>query len=283
MELWLREHSPSSRITLTDSAKHATSVLRQMPHESRVIIAGGDGTVNAALPVIRERRHVLGVLPLGSGNDTARALGTYGLDTATALSQLLASTPHDADLGELNIGGETTLFLSSLTAGFDAAVAARAHHGPKWLHGLPRYLLATFRELVSLRHWKIRIVGDDQALFEGVALFASTLNTPSFGSGMPAVPHAAIDDGKLNLLLARRFTRPGALAMLPRLLRGTHLRDARVSTHQFARMRVVSETPMPLCADGEFLGEANEFDVAVLKDAIRVIHLNRTQLQTATH
>jgi diacylglycerol kinase family enzyme len=47
-------------------------------------------------------------------------------------------------------------------------------------------------------------------------------------------------------------------------------------------MRVVSETPMPLCADGEFLGEANEFDVAVLKDAIRVIHLNRTQLQTAT-
>jgi diacylglycerol kinase (ATP) len=262
----------SARVVETQSAAHADQTLRELPRGSKVIVAGGDGTVNSVLPAVIERDHVLGVLPLGSGNDAARALGTYGGDVRETLVRFLTSDSiRRVDVGRAEFNGKSKYFLVALNAGFDASIAARALNGPTWLRGLPRYLIATLRELVAIRHWNIDISLDDESNFSGDALFASALNAPTFGSGMPAVPHARIDDGTLNLLLASRFTRGGALIMLPRLLRGTHLSDARISTRSFSTMKLTSETPIPLAADGEFLGETQASAIHLKAQLIQVI------------
>ena len=106
-------------------------------------------------------------------------------------------------------------FLACCTSGFDSAVALRALNGPRWLRGLPRYLLATLRELAAFRMWNLTVHSEGKPLRAGLALFASALNTPTFGSGIPITPHASINDGLLDLIVAGRFTRVTTLLMLP--------------------------------------------------------------------
>ena len=74
--------------------------------------------------------------------------------------------------------------------------------------------------------------------------------------GMPAVPHARNDDGVLNLLLAGAFGRAGTLWVLPLLLAGRHLGHPKVRTRAFRKMVIASTEPVPLAADGEYLGES---------------------------
>lgn len=248
----------------------ALALLAAQPPGTRVVLVGGDGTVHRMLPLLLARSLEFSLVPCGSGNDTARALGRHRLAWRDALASALDGAVSAIDVGEFVTAQGTTPFISSLAAGFDAAVAIRAHQAPRWLIGMPRYLWATLREVAALRNSTLRVVADGAVVHDGPALFASVLNTASYGSGMPAVPHAHISDGRLDLLLAGRFTRAATLAMLPRLLTGTHLTHARVHTRAFAELQVDAAQPMPMAADGEPLPACERFTVRVRPAALYV-------------
>ncbi len=268
---WLGQAAPGVHCHAVDSIDRAGALLMQAPLPKRVVLVGGDGTVHRMLPALVEARCELALVPVGSGNDTARALGLAGLDWKAALDHGLHATARPMDLGECVADGRRTLFASSFTAGFDSAVGERALRGPAVLRGLPRYLWATMGELAALCNWPMRVELDGAPIHAGPALFASVLNTPTFGSGMPAVPHARIDDGRLDLLIAGRFGRAGTLAMLPRLLAGRHLSHARVMTCPFVEMRAACGVPVPLAGDGESAGMAHAWRVRVLPAALQVV------------
>jgi diacylglycerol kinase family enzyme len=136
---------------------------------------------------------------------------------------------------------------------------------------LPRYLLATLRELSALQTWDMQVTLDGTAVHNGVTLFASTLNTPTYGSGMPAVPHAQINDGALDVLVAGKFNLAQTLVMLPRLLLAMHLSHPRVWTRHFKTMEITSVQALPLATDGEYVGEANRLRVQVAPGALRIL------------
>lgn len=259
----LAQQAPDVALAVHDGADAACASLMTRPEGSRVVLVGGDGTLHRLLPVVLARRMSVGLVPVGSGNDLARSLGLRGLGWSQALALALSAPALDCDVGELVVDGRSIPFASSLAAGFDAAVAARAQRGPEWLRGVPRYLWATLRELASLRRRRMRVSIDGALLHDGDALFASALNTPSYGAGMPAVPHARTDDGRLDLLLAGRFGRLGTLAMLPRLLLGRHLSHGQVRTAAFAELCIECDSPLPLAVDGEPAGAARAFAVRV--------------------
>lgn len=275
MQAWLRTHAPHAEWHTGHDAAAARRKLQSLPHQSRVVVVGGDGTLNQLLPALLEGEHTLALVPFGSGNDSARALGLYKAAWPAALAHALGASASSVDIGELqfsNADGEHRIpFFSSCTAGFDSSVGLRALQGPRWLRGLPRYLLATVRELIHLRNWQVQVQADAQPVHAGAVLFASVLNTPSFGSGMPAVPHARVDDGRLDLLVAGRFDRLSTLAMLPRLLAGSHLGHARVHTRPFASLQLSSADPIALATDGEYRGEALEVRVVVRPAALHVV------------
>ena len=268
---WLRRHHPGVPLQMSESPHEARRALQALPRASRVVLVGGDGSVHHLLPGLIQGGHELALVPAGSGDDSARALGIHGLPVGRALSRALTGQAVPADIGWASTEHEERPFFSSLGAGFDAAVAQRALRGPSWLRGQPRYLLATLREVAALRLFHGRVHVDDVLLHEGQLLFASTLNTATYGGGLPAVPHARIDDGQLNVLLAGRFSRLSTLAMLPRLMMGRHLGHAQVRTVAFEKMLIESDTPMPLAADGEPMQDATTVVVRVGKQVLKVV------------
>ena len=266
----LQAQAPQAVLAIAPDVEAARAQIRALPAQSRVVVVGGDGTLNQMLAPLLEGQHQLGVLPCGSGNDLARALGLRGRNWQDCLQIALAAEPSRMDVGWLHTDTLHHPFASSLTAGFDSAVGYRALVGPRWLRGLPRYLLATLRELSALQTWELEVLLDGRAVHRGTALFASTLNTPTYAAGMPAVPHAQVADGQLDLLIAGRFTLLQTLLMLPRLLLGRHLPHPRVQTQGYRQLEIRSGRPIPLAADGEYLGEARQLRVEILAGGLRV-------------
>ena len=273
---WLTQHAPEAQLAAPEALADSIAMLQALPEGSRVVVVGGDGTLNRWLPTLLARRLSMGLVPMGSGNDTARALGVFGLPWTQALPLAVQGPAQSMDTGlaswsDLQGIRHETPFLSSLTAGFDSAVGLRALNGPPWLRGLPRYLRATLHELIHLRTWDLTLHSDGQLKHQGACLFASSLNTPTFGSGMPAVPHARLTDGQLDALLAGTFDRLGVLLMLPRLLIGQHLSHPRVSSWSYRQLEIACPQGVPLAADGEYLGQAQQATVSCQAASLQVV------------
>lgn len=276
LQSWLHDHAPGCTLAAPDNLAESLTLLRDLPEGSRVIAVGGDGTLNRWLPALLDRRLTLGLVPMGSGNDCARALGLFGQPWAEALRHALHGPAQAVDTGlahwtDRQGATHEVPFLSSLTTGFDSAIALRAIHGPRWLRGLPRYLWATLKELAQLQTWSLSVHADGQPLANGPALFASSLNTPTFGSGLPAVPHAHINDGQLDALLAGPFNRLGVCLMLPRLLVGWHLSHSKVQTRPYRVLDISCPNGVPLATDGEYLGVATTLKVQCQRGSLSVV------------
>ncbi len=268
---WLRVHWPGARLEAPRHPDEAIELIERSPRGGRIVLIGGDGTVHRLLPALVDGACELGLVPAGSGNDTARALGVAGLRWDGALALALQGRTRAVDLGECAFAGRRLLFASSLAAGFDAAVGMRALRAPAWLGGQPRYLWATLGELAALRTWRLRVRLDGRVVHTGPTLFASVLNTATYGAGLPAAPKARPDDGQLDALVAGRFGRLGALAMLPRLMAARHLTHAQVRCMPCQELIVDSEHPVPLAGDGEPAGHARSWRVRVLPGALRAV------------
>ena len=262
----------TARLVVPESVPEAHAHITAMPGV-RVVVVGGDGTLHQLLPALLTRASEVALVPAGSGDDGARAFGLHGKPWRAALAFAMSAPALPTDVGEVQTEHEKRPFISSLALGFDAAVAQRALRGPSMLAGLPRYLLATLQEVATLRLYNVSVSADGQPLHQGPALFASTLNTASYGGGMPAVPHARLADGRLDLLLAGRFTRAATLAMLPRLLLGRHLGHAHVMCRPFQEAHVHGQEPLPLAADGETMQAARQVRLRVRAGALRVVRV----------
>lgn len=263
--------APAAPLLVPGSADEACQAISRGPPRQRVVVVGGDGSLHPLLGALCTRGCELGLVPAGSGDDAARAFGLRGLGWRDALAHALHGAPRAMDLGLVHTEHQSRLFASSLAAGFDAAVAQRALAGPPALAGLLRYLWATLVELRALQPRPLKVRVDGQPVHAGEALFASVLNTPTYGGGMPAAPSARIGDGRLDLLLAGRFGRMAALGMLPRLLVGRHLGHARVALHGGRLFEIESSEPLPLAADGEPMRAATRLRLQVRPQALPVV------------
>lgn len=268
--------TPFPRLMAPDSLDEALQILLREPAGARVVLVGGDGSFNRWLPALLSQPLTLGLVPLGSGNDLARALHLRRSNWRQALADAMQGRPGPVDTGlavwtDLHGDVHRTPFASSLTAGFDSAVALRALQGPRWLRALPRYLWATLSEWRHLRHWHTRVDMGGQLASDGPVLFSSVLNTPTFGSGLPAVPQASICDGQLDWLGAGPFGRWHTLGMLLRLATGTHLGHPRVQSGRFTQLDILCDEGIPVAADGEWLGLARQLRVTVAPASLQVV------------
>ena len=276
LRAWLVQHFPEVSLVAADTVASALTTLRSCALHSRVVMVGGDGTLNRMLPALLERQLVTGLLPFGSGNDMARALGLHGKPWQQTLEHALTAPPRAIDVGSAQwddgMGkAKTVPFVSSFSVGFDASVGLRASLGPRWLRGMPRYLLATLQELRHFQLWPLTLSCDSVPVYSGPALLAASLNSPTFGGGMHAAPPARLDDGRVDLLLGADLSVGATLRLLPALLVGRHLGLPKVTHFAYQTLQVDSPQDFPIAADGEYLGSARSLQIRALAGALQMV------------
>ncbi len=255
-----------AELVVTRAPGEAAKAARGAPEGARVVAVGGDGTVHEVLQGLFRTGKTLGVVPIGSGNDFARALGLKGRPLEEALRIAAQGAARPVDLGVVN----GRVFGGSLGLGFDASVARRALHAPRFLRGMPRYLYALFLELKALDLPRMALEAEGQLRYEGPALLAAVMNAPTYGGGIPIAPMAAPDDGRLEAVLAGRFGRLGVLGILPRLLKGRHLGHPEVRHLPGTAFTVRFDRPVPAHADGELLEPQRAYTVRLEPCGVRV-------------
>lgn len=236
-----------------------------------LVAVGGDGTVHRALQAVAGTQTRFGVVPAGTGNDFAAGTGVPAgpLVAAEAIAAALGSGAYRAvDLARVTTAdGEVRWFGAVLAAGFDAVVNERANR-LRHPRGPRRYDLAVLLELARVRprRYTLRLDGVPHR-FDGVLVAIG--NCPSYGGGMRICPAADPGDGLLDVMVGGVLGRTALVLLKPRLRRGTHVRDPRVTSHR-AREVYVEATGIVGYADGERIA-ALPLTVTCVPGAIRLL------------
>lgn len=245
-------------ITIPTGVEDAQRAAAQAVDEGcdALYIAGGDGTLNAALRGLASRGAPLlpvGVIPLGTGNDFAKALG-LGEEPGAALDALLEARVIDVDLGALN----DRPFANTSAGGFIADVSDSVTETLKNTAGKLAYLVGGARALVGTEPFSARLSIHGDA---GEHATASTLDVQLFavcnarfiGGGYPIAPAALIDDGLLDVLVVPRMPMLQFVGVLQRVSTGQHAGDPAVMHFRAAAFDLEFDRTVRVNTDGEVL------------------------------
>lgn len=220
-----------------------------------LVVVGGDGMVHLGVNLVAATGIPLGIVPSGTGNDMASGLGIPLGNTEFAVEALLKSLtakPRTIDAGVVTRNDGTTVwFAGILSAGFDAIVNERANL-MRWPRGRQRYNLALLRELAMLKPIRYRLTVDGRTS-DTHAVLVAVANNVSLGGGMKVTPDAQLDDGLLDVFVVQPLSRTAFLRIFPRVFKGTHVTDARVSIERARSIRLDAEH-IAAYADGERVG-----------------------------
>jgi diacylglycerol kinase (ATP) len=249
-----------------------------------VLIFGGDGTVNRYLPeLVRLGLPVL-VVPRGSGNDFARALSLRG--TRDALAAWTKFISGGGNVRAIDLGVITALsdsaprqryFCSVGGVGLDGEVAQRANRLPRWLRAHGGYVISLIPVLFRLATFLIKISvpsADKPEAFvprsNQPAVLAAFANAPAYGGGMRIAPRAQLDDGQLDLCIIRDINPFKLFCLVPTIYFGKHLSLREVEYFQTSGLRIETERPLDVYADGEYVCKT-PIEVGVARGVLRVI------------
>ncbi len=241
-----------------------------------VLVFGGDGTVHRHLPqLVRLQLPVL-VVPRGSGNDFARALGLHRMRDALAAWKKFSTGANNTREVDLGVITETSAhrgyyFCCVAGAGLDGEIARRANAMPRWLRGHGGYALGVPLALARFRPPQMEITaGEARVLHHGPALLAVFANTPVYGDGMRVAPRALMNDGELDVCVVGPMNRLKLAALFPSVYLGRHLNIRGVTYSKAARVQVSTTPPLDIYADGEYVCRT-PVEVGVSPRALRVI------------
>jgi diacylglycerol kinase (ATP) len=260
-----------------------------------ILLFGGDGTIHRHLSQLVKLELPVLVVPAGSGNDFARALGlrsvrdsvaawrgfcagqanvrAIDLGIVTPLEAAGRSTPHDTPRNA--VLGTRHYFCSVAGVGLDSEVARRANQLPRSLRGHGGYALTLAPAIFRFSPFPMKILtsggaGGWTTRNEQPTMLAAFANTSTYGGGMKIAPRAKMDDGQLDVCVIGAVDRFKLACMFPTVYFGRHLSIREVDYFKAARVRVETETPLDIYADGEFVCRT-PVEVAVEREVLKVL------------
>ncbi len=275
----------------TEAAVEWRMGMPASPDDANVILLfGGDGTIHRHLAQLVKLRLPVLVVPAGSGNDFASSLGLRRVsDSLAAWNQFCqgSSNLREIDLGIISPiynGGQAPssphYFCCVAGVGLDGEVAGRANKLPRWLRAHGGYALSLVPTIFGFAPFPMRILtpaesdantGSDWIVrCDQPTLLAAFANTPLYGGGMKIAPKAKMDDGLLDVCIVGGVDPLRLLRLFPTVYSGNHLNVREVEYFQASRLRVETEQPMDVYADGEYLC-ATPVEVSLQRKALKVI------------
>jgi len=284
VERILRESLGELEIERTRGPRDAERIAREAARAgaTRLLVAGGDGTASEVVAGLLDaglaERVLLAFLPLGTGGDWGRTLGTPR-DLRAAVAAVAAGGERRLDAGRLawrTPEGEErrTHFVNVASAGLSGFVDRLVNQAPKALGGTASFLIGTLRGLARWRDVSCTVRVDGETIHEGPLVLATAANGRYFGGGMQVAPRARPDDGLLDVAVIAGAPKRRLLASLPRLYRGTHLELPELRFRQGRCVELEPAEPWFLDVDGEcFAARGARFES--VPGALRVAGVGR--------
>jgi YegS/Rv2252/BmrU family lipid kinase len=221
----------------------------------RVVVVGGDGTINEVVNGIAEAEGVeLAVIPRGTGWDFVR---TFDIprDLDGAVEVALRGDVREIDLGRVDFrtwAGEDAraYFANVASAGISGAIAKRANESSKALGGKISYYWSTFAVFLGWQVGDMRVSVDDEIRC-GRMIDVLACNGRYVAGGMMMTPEAEPDDGLFDVLLIGDVTKRDLLFVLPKTYRGKHLPHPRLELLRGRVVTIDADEPLPIELDGE--------------------------------
>ncbi len=248
----------------------------------KLIILGGDGTVNETLQGIHDFRSVtLGYIPTGSSNDLARDLG-IPKDTIEAVKlAFMTGTKHKMDVGCVSFtDGTRRFFAVSCGMGFDAAVCEETNRSSfkKVLNriklGKLAYLTIAVKQLFAAKSASCEITLDDNPEFTiNKYLFSASMLHRYEGGGFEFCPNAKSDDGIINICTAStKITKPLLLFVIPTAFFGKHYLFPGITPYKARTIHIKASAPLWIHTDGEVLRKDDELTICCERRSLTFIY-----------
>ncbi|MFN8386497.1 MAG: diacylglycerol kinase family protein [Anaerolineales bacterium] len=259
---------------------HAIELAREASEEGydRIIAMGGDGTVhevvNGIMQAPENKRPVLGVVPVGSGNDFAHGIGATK-QSDKALRRALDGEASTVDLGLMTDGnGRKEYFDNTLGIGFGAMVTIRSHRLPL-LRGFLMYLTSVLQTII-IDHNPIKMeIETDTEQWEQKTIYLVLCNGPREGGGFLMAPEAKIDDGILHYAMITDVSRAMMFRILPEVMKGTHGRFKEVKMGTCKKFSLTADRPLYIHTDGEIFSglgtDVRKVSFEILPNALKVV------------
>lgn len=220
-----------------------------------VVTVGGDGTLHEVVNGVLGTDATVGLIPFGTGNDLARALGLFG-NLETACRAITGGETRQIDVGVIEGLGTNgpRHFLVLTGTGFDARTAQTVNAGIKNLSGPAAYVWGAILTLKDFESFQLTLTLDDGTVKKTQAMFASFANCPTTGGGMLIAPPALVDDGLLDICLVAEVSKSTLFYQLSQVFSGAHTKHPAVSLLRCRSVQVEAVPAQPLLIDGEVLG-----------------------------
>jgi diacylglycerol kinase family enzyme len=232
-----------------------------------VIVVGGDGTVRACAQALAGNGVPLAIVPVGSANLTARALGLPGR-LVPALEVAFGGQDRRIDLGS----ADGAAFAAMAGIGLDAAVVAGARGLAKRLVGWPAYAVAATGQLLRRPvTFTIRIDGGEP--LTRLARCVTVGNSGALPGGFAIMPDARLDDGRLDVVVLAPSGPLGWTDVGYRVALGSRRDDVQLERFRAGTVQIHAAQPavaLPRQVDGELIEPSSELTVRVLPAALLV-------------
>ena len=271
-----------------DATVQAERLAREAAGDVVVFACGGDGTVQEVVNGIYGYDNaILGIIPVGSGNDFVRALGG-GLKQGKKFNDMqaqLTAPIKRVDLIKMTWmeNGEEKSHIcdNGINIGFDGNTCISAHEFKKLplVSGTGAYIVGVAVNLIEKNGENLTITADGKEVFNGPMLLATVGNGGFCGGGFESCPRADLSDGLLELLIVNDMTRRKFITLVPKYKAGKifDIKNPgnKVFTYCQAKEIVIKPNAAPsmkFVADGEIF-ETGEIKLEVLEQAMRVLYL----------
>jgi YegS/Rv2252/BmrU family lipid kinase len=260
----LDELGAPHRTVTTRSMEHAAEEAARAAQAGETVAAvGGDGLLRPVAGALKGTDGAVALIPSGRGNDLARVLG-IPRDAADAARVAVHGEERLLDVASV----DGTPYLGIASFGFDSD-ANRIANQTRLIKGDAVYLYAALRALAAWRPARYEVTVDGTPhVYEGYSVVVG--NSRSYGGGMLILPHAELDDGKLDVLVAKKSSKPTFLRELPKVFKGAHLDSPHAEVLKGEVIEVSSDRPFVIYADGDPIG-ATPATMRVEPRCLRVI------------
>ncbi|MBD1382385.1 diacylglycerol kinase [Metabacillus arenae] len=216
-----------------------------------IIAAGGDGTINEVVNGIAEMeyRPKVAVVPVGTTNDFARAIGIPREDVLRAVDTILEGEARAIDIGRVN----DQYFVNIAGGGRLTELTYEVPSKLKTVMGQLAYYLKGIEMLPSIRPTEVEIEYDGK-LFQGEIMMFLVSLTNSVGGFEKLAPDSSLNDGMFDLLILKKANIAEFIKVASMAMRGEHINDEHIIYTKANRVKINSQAKMQLNLDGEYGG-----------------------------